>query len=319
MANKGAKISPIPKEFSATFHSLDSSLAKHGLWRAPGTARVFTPYKEATGIYRTGLDENAKYLFRLSEEERQSEIKRIKEDKARLEAATGLDLSPTSSFYNFNSKDPEDRRFTPIKLGTQDALFDLTDPLQEIAWNWIRVHPSIAPSYEAWKRGDIDPSSVQYYVCDDEIEMKRTYQMKERINNAIFKFSQMIPSKRSKVARLMGLPVVDDTKPEEVYNLMDTLLKDGEFKSGEYKGNSTINTFNDIASMPDGRLHVKDLVDEAIRRNIYRQKGDRIFEGEHKIADSKKDLVESLMDDDNQEDLLALEKRLKIKKIAETI
>lgn len=316
---KSAKISPIPKEHSGTFHTLESSLARHGFSRAPGTGRVFTPYKEATGIYRTGLDENAPYLNDLPKEEKEAEVKRIKEDRARLEKATGLDLSPTSTYYNFNANVPDDRRFTPVKLGTQDKFFDLKNPVEEITWNWMKVYPSIASSYEAYKRGDVDPNMTQYYVSDDEIEVKRTYQLKNKINKAIVTFEEMDLQKRCKVARLMGLPVTDDSKPEEVYNQMDNLLKEGEFKTGEFKGNSTINIFNDIVGMTESRLHIKDIVDEAFRRNIYRYRGDRVYEGESKVAETKKDLVDFLLDDEHQDDLLALEKKVKVKKIAATL
>jgi hypothetical protein len=326
MAIKGYKISPILKDYSQTsgsgkdaFHSLESSLAKHGFSRAPGTFRTFTPYKEMTGLYRTGLDENASYLKRLSGEERAAEVKRIIADRARLEQATGLDLSPKSSYYNFNSSDPEDRRFTPVKLGTTDKFFDISDPIIEITWNWIKVHPSIAPSFDAYKRGDVDPIMTQFFVCDDEIETKRTYEVKSRINKAIAAFEGLDFEKKTKIARLMGLPVTDSTKPENVYNLMDNLLKKGEFDSGEFKGNSTINMFNELLIMNDSRLHIKDVVDEAIRRNVYRERGDKVYEGESKIADSKQALVDYLLDDDHQDDLIALEKKVKIKKITATL
>jgi hypothetical protein len=316
---KSAKISPIPKEYNGSFHSIESSLARAGFYRAPGTARTFLPYKESTGKYRTGLDENADYLKRLPEEERNAEIKRIKADRARLEEATGLDLSPTSKYYNFASNETEDKKCSPVKLGNQDKFFDLTDPIQEITWNWIRVYPLIASSYEAYKRGDFDPNMTQFYVCDDEIETKRTHQRKLEINKAIVAFQEMDIEKRRKVARLMGLPVTDETKEEVVYNLMDDILKSGEFKTGEYKGSSTIRIFNDILGLSSDRLHLKDVIDEAIRRSVYRMRGDKIYEGENKIAESKRDLIDYLMDDENQEELLALEKKVKVRKMSETM
>lgn len=312
-----AKISPILKDFPQNgFKSFESSLAQTGLVRVPGTTAMKFPYKEANGKYRTGLDVGAAYLHNLPAEEREAEIDRIKTTRARLEEKTGLDLGPTSQFYNYSANLPEDRKVSPIKLGTQDKFFDLEDPYQEIAWNWIKVHPTIAPSMEAYKRGDVHPDMCQYYVADDNVETLLTYNKKKEINKAIVAFDEMEPTKKKRIARLMGLPVTDTTKEEVVYNLMDTLLKDGEFKSGEFKGNSTIHIFNDIAKLSPERLATKDLVDQAIAFAIYRVKsGGKIFEGDTEIAKSKAELVEHLLDDANQDEYLALEKRLNVKKL----
>ena len=38
----------------------------------------------------------------------------------------------------------------------------------------------------------------------------------------------MTPEKKKKVARLLGLPVTDDTKEEVVYNKVDNMLKQSE-------------------------------------------------------------------------------------------
>jgi hypothetical protein len=48
-------------------------------------------------------------------------------------------------------------------------------------------------------------------------------------------------------------------------------------------------------------------------------RGDKIYEGENKIAESKRDLIDYLMDDENQEELLVLEKKVKVRKMSETM
>lgn len=312
-----AKISPIVKEFPQNgFKSFESSLSQAGLPRVPGTTAMKFPYKEANGKYRTGLDENATYLHNMSREDRETEIERIRKDKARLESITGFDLGPTSQYYNYSANLPDDQKIQPIKLGTQDKFFDLNDPIQEIAWNWIKVHPTIAPSMQAFKRGDVHPDMCQYYVADDNVETLITFNKKKEINKAIVTFDSLEPTRKKKIARLMGLPVSDATSEEVVYNLMDSLLKDGEFKEGENKGGSTIHIFNDILKMSDERVHIKDLVNQAISFAIYRVKnGGKLYEGDSEVAKSKAEYVEYLLDDSNQEDLIALEKRLNVKKL----
>ena len=127
----------------------------------------------------------------------------------------------------------------------------------------------------------------------------------------------MTPEKKRKVARLLGLPVTDDTKEEAVYNLVDNTLKQTEFKNGKYAGLNPVEVFNRFADMKENLLHIKDLVKQALTHSIYRVKsGGRVFEGEFEVAKDEEDLIKYLADEDHQEDLITLEQKLKSKKLA---
>jgi hypothetical protein len=128
----------------------------------------------------------------------------------------------------------------------------------------------------------------------------------------------MTPEKRRKIARLLELPVSEDTKEEIVYNLVDTLLKQIEFKDkGKYQGLSPIEVFNRFADMKENLLHIKDLVKQAIAHSIYRLKPNgHVYEGEFEVATDEDVLVKYLIDEEHQDDLLTLEGKLKVKKIA---
>ena len=72
-----------------------------------------------------------------------------------------------------------------------------------------------------------------------------------------------------------------------------------------------------VADMKENLLHIKDVVKQALTHSIYRIKaGGRIFEGEFEVAKDEDDLVKHLADEDNQEDLITLEQKLKAKKLA---
>ena len=115
----------------------------------------------------------------------------------------------------------------------------------------------------------------------------------------------------------LGLPVSDDTKEEFVYNQVDNILKQTEFKSGKYQGLSTVEVFNRFADMKENLLHIKDLVKQAVTHSVYRVKPNgRIYEGEFEIAVDEEALVKFLADDDNQDELLTLERKFKSKKLA---
>jgi hypothetical protein len=75
--------------------------------------------------------------------------------------------------------------------------------------------------------------------------------------------------------------------------------------------------FNRFADMKEALLHIKDLVKQAVTHSIYRIKPNgKVYEGEFEIAKDEEDLVKFLADDDNQDELLVLEGKLKTKKLA---
>ena len=318
---KTGKISTIKREYnSSQLQTMDSGLAQKGMTRIPGTGVFKYPYKELDGKYRTGLDENASYIKRIADPlEKELEIERVKALRAKLEYEIGdIDLGPRSQFWNYGlSTSTDDQTHVQVvKLLDGDNYFDLSNAFQEIAFSWLRVHPTVASSYQAWERGEY-AADTQFYVVDDEIENAVIYKKKQLINKAIVKFDSMTPEKKKKVARLLGLPVTEETKEEVVYNQVDNMLKQTEFKNGKYSGLNPVEVFNRFANMKDDLLHIRDLVKQATAHSVYRIKPNgKIYEGEYEIAKDEDDLIRFLADDDNQDELLVLEGKLKTKKLA---
>ena len=318
---KIGKISTIKKDYNnSQLQTMQAGLALKGYTRIPGTGVFKYPYKELDGQYRTGLDANAAYIRRIGDQvERELEIERVTELRKKLEAQLGdIDLGPRSSFWNYGLSTSSDDTLhvQAVKLMDGDNYFDFSNPSQELAFAWLRVHPTIASSYQAWERGEF-PADIQFYVADDEIENAVIFKKKQLINKAIVKFDAMTPEKKRKVARLLGLPVSEDSKEESVYNQVDNLLKQTEFKNGKYQGLNPVEVFNRYADMKENLLHIKDLVKQAITHSVYRLKPNgKVYEGEYEIAKDEDDLVKFLADEDNQDQLLTLEGKLKSKKLA---
>jgi hypothetical protein len=312
---KIGKISVIRKEVSnSPFRTLDTELRKNGMSRTPGTGITVLPYREASGKYRTGLDPDADYIKRLSPEEQKIEKDFIHQERQRLEEELAVDLSPRSDFWNFAK--PGEVKVTPYKLIDADNFFDLSIPIQAITYYWLKVHPRVASSHAAWEKGHY-PADTQFYVADEEVENRLLFAKKNAINKAIVRLEQMTPERRKKVARQLGLPVTDNTVESGVYNAIDSLLKEIEFKDGQYRGLSTVEMFMRFADMKDDLLNIKDLVDQALTHSIYREKDSgRIFEGKAEVAASREDLVEKIYKDETQEERLTLEKKLSLKKTA---
>jgi hypothetical protein len=317
---KVGKISTIKKEYNnSQLQTMQGGLAQKGMTRVPGTGVFKYPYKELDGQYRTGLDPNASYIRRIQDPtERELERERVENLKIKLEQALNVDLGPRAPFWNsgLSTSSNDSLHVQPVKLMDGDNFYDLDQPLQELAFSWLRVHPTIASSYQAWERGEF-PADTQFYVVDDEIENAVMFKKKQLVNKAISKFDNMTPEKKKKVARLLGLPVTDNTKEEVVYNLVDNVLKETEFKTGNFQGLSTVEVFNRFADMRENLLHIKDLVKQATSHSIYRIKPNgRIYEGEFEVAADEEELVKFLADEDHQDELLTLEGKLKTKKLA---
>lgn len=318
---KLGKISTLKKDYNnSQLQTMQGGLAAKGLTRIPGAGVFKYPYKELDGKYRTGLDPDASYIKRIQDPtERELEKERVTKLRKALEEALGdIDLGPRSSFWNYglSTSNDDNLHVQPVKLMDGDNIFDLSNPLQELQFSWLRVHPTIASSYQAWERGEY-PADTQFYVADDEIENAVLFKKKQLINKAIVKFDAMSPEKKKKVARLLGLPVTDNTTEESVYNQVDNLLKQTEFKNGKFSGLDPVKIFNQFADMKENLLNIKDLVKQALDHSIYRMKPNgKIYEGEFEIAADEEDLVKMLADDDNQDELLILEGKLKSKKIA---
>lgn len=313
-------VSTIKREYNSSTQTMDSGLQKKGMTRIPGTGVFKFPYKEVNGKYRTGLDPDAAYIQRIQDStEKELEIERVTKLREKLEKELGgIDLGPRAEFWNYaKSKGTGDQMHVqPVKLLDGDNYYDLNSTFQELTFSWIRVHPTIASSLQAWERGEF-PADTQFYVVDKAKENTLLYKKKQIINKAIVKLDEMVPSRRIKVARLLGLPVVDDTPEEFVYNEIDNQLKQTEFKKGKFKGLDPVKIFTKFADMNDDLLHIKDLVKQAVQHSIYRvQASGRIYEGEIEIATSEEELVKYLADDNNQEDLIILQDKLKGKKIA---
>ena len=99
-------------------------------------------------------------------------FERVTELRDKLQADLGdIDLGPRAKFWNYGlSTGTNDQlHVQPVKLLDGDNYYDLINAMQELAFAWLRVHPTIASSYQAWQRGEF-PADTQFYVVNDDIE-----------------------------------------------------------------------------------------------------------------------------------------------------
>ena len=236
---------------------------------------------------------------------------------------TRLKLGADSPYYNFGFETRENGMrmptVDPYKLVDGDNIFNLEDAHQAVTYAWVSVHPKVASSLEAYNQG-LYPSETQFYVKDEVAEQAAVYNKKKLYNDAIIKFNNFSPDKKKKIARLCDLPAFDDTREELVYNMVDDFLNSKELPTGAFKGKPGITIFNLYCDLDDNSLYIKDLIEQAFKNGIYRIKrnsGGKVYEGEQEVYKSKDDCIDALLlDKDNQDKVLGLEKKLKMKKLA---
>lgn len=305
---KIGKISPIPKDVSNAFPTMDTSLRQRGLTRYPGTTRMMYPYRELNNKWRTGLDPNASYIRALKEKNPvagEAEEKRVAELKKQLEAALDIDLSPNSDYW---------KDVAPVRISDGENLFDLENPARALEFAWLRVHPSIAPSLRAWEAGEVD-SSLTLYVKDDNAEAEQNYRKIKAVYDAVAKFTSFSLEKRMKIARLMGLPLSGDETEAIVFAEFDKVIRAVEMSYGPYKGSSPVRIFERYATLPDEQVEAFNLVELSLRNNIYRTGvGGKIFQGETVVFNSKEDMQTFYLDEKNQDQLRLLKKQVNTQK-----
>lgn len=314
---KIGKISPIKKEYDPNERSIEASLAAKGKTRAPFTSERHVPHRERDGKWRTGLDENALYIKKMKPEEQQIEKARVRAERERLEELTGLDLGPTADFYAkmYDDEYGQTTRAKSIRLIDGDNIFNLEDPMEAIAYAWARVHPDIAHSYQDWVNGNVPSSAIKFFVNDDDVETEVEYKKLSLVNKAIRKMEDLTLEKKRKVARLLGLPVTDQSSEHTIYKELDKYIRQTEVTFGEYKGKNSVQMFETFADMKNENIDIHDLAHQVLTHSIYRRKqGGRIYDGELKVFDTKDQMIEFLSDSRNQDDLFALKERLKAAK-----
>ena len=314
-----AKILPLPVNFKQGEMTMQNALAEKGYMRHPGTGIGIVPIQGLDGKYLTGLDPEANYIRRMrmtNPEAVEAEAKIVKQRKERLEATTGLELGPRSEYYagvygpKFNTGQVASR----VKLIDGENTFNFSNPHKEIEFWWLtQITDLIAPSIEEWKKGNCK-STVQFYVSNPEAEAAVVYEKNMTIAKAIESLKVMTTDRQRKVAKLIGLPVTDNDKPEIVFNQLFVMLNNSTIESGEYKGQNSIDLFNRIAAMTDKMLAVKSLVKEALHLRVFSKRQGIIYEGSVSIAQSEDELVNELSLDSKQMERLALETRVADKK-----
>lgn len=310
--------------------SMEYALFSKGYNRHPGTVVPIPPYKESTGRYRTGLDENAVYIKDMSEEEAIIEKARVRGWRLELQKALGfpdpenLDethaLGPFSPYYTRmmdNSMYGSGKVCPLARLSGNTTTFNLEDPIQKLQYAYLRVNPRVSPSWSHFNDGKLKNSTyVQFYVNDPEVENVIAYDDNKKLSDSIVKLSSLRPADKIRVARLLGLPVIDTTPEQTVFNLLFAFINQKSVSDGVHKGKNAAKLFLSVADMKPDNLLLKDKLLQAMTYSIVRRLKSGYFKGEQMIGKNEDDALAFLSSDKGSEWLATIDEELKLKKSA---
>lgn len=283
--------------------SLEGSLFTNGYSFIPGTTKKFYPRVDSRGVIRTGLDENAIKLRSIEDlDVQEHERSRIKKLKTYYESILDESLEPISSFY-------EEIKENGYTLEDGDNIFNMENPREAINFYWLLETEMIANSMEDIESGKSDGALVRFYVHDDLIESKTSFERRKRINSAIAALDKMTAVKRKKVQKLLGLGLPADSSEEEVYNALDEYLR----IPATALQSDPISAFKKITSYSEDTLAAKSLIRDLIDNNIIRVKGSVVYEGEHVWSKSVEEFELFLTDPKNSEIYESFKDKLKNK------
>lgn len=308
-----AKIKPLPVTYRPGEQSISNSFAQHGWNRHPGSGAGYPPLRHISGRYLTGLDENSpeiQQLMKINSEEGRRMAIAAKERRERLEAATGLDLSPNSIYYS-GVYDPEyygtGRVAEKVKLVDKENVFDFSNPLEEVQFWWVIQNKDlIAPSLTDWKDGKCS-WKVQFYIENEAAEAEIAYKRNSARVDADQALTKMSPDVRRKVATLCGLPVTEQDNDMIVYNKLSDFIHGNSIDKTKFKGQNPVEMFNRMANLSKPLLDVKVLVQKAIELRIYTERNGVVYEGSNVIANTQEQLIEQLASGERTQEKLALE------------
>lgn len=307
--NNIRKITTVKRKSNAKGGSIRDSLLKEGLSRIPGARMLLTPWKEENGQYRTGLDEDALYLRRLTQEQKESELSVIKMLKEKAnDLFPGIDLSPRAPFYTdiFKHYEKENVGKT-VKMKDGDNLFNLDKAYDLIAYAWLRVHPFVAPSGLLVNTGEY--SRCDYYVNDIDVEIETKFKIQTRIATAIASLSAMNPSRLRKIARQCGFAVTEVDKQEPIFVKMYEFINES---MGANKSNN-LRLFESVDGLTQEALDIRDIVKRGFVYGVFKNFKQAVFQGDTRVAANEDELLEKLTDTNNQDMLLNVQQELKIK------
>lgn len=193
-------------------------LEREGRSKMPNCVDIIQPSKGLDGRWRTGLDELATDIARMSDsKEREKKIKEIVAERAELEKLLNQDLSGNSTFWEsfFIEINPK----VPLNLDI---------PLDRVKYHIIMSSDSVAPNMKAAL--DVKYKDAKYYISREFEEVGDRVAKKRKMAEASSAMLDLLkhPDKAIIVGRFLDLPVTANMPQDNLFDTFQTYIDEDE-------------------------------------------------------------------------------------------
>lgn len=258
-----------------------------------------TPKTGKDGKTVTGVDENAYSVLSIEDsEERKRKQKEIQKVREELERKLGVDLGPSSSFWNDYFIILEDEKILD-PLSAKDKLDEL----------FLLANRYVAPDKEAILE-DPDYFGCLYYIYRDKEATAKKARASIAKDKAVAKLLSLFetnPNKLKQVAaEIIGFDP-SDIDSEEAYVKLKERLDSRD--ADEQKKN--IKRFLEVVEMSPEKLLTKKILDKAIKKRIVTAKGGIYRRHDQILGNNYEEALEYLGTPENSAELASLQKEVR--------
>jgi len=206
------------------------------------------------------------------------------EDEERLSKKLSLDLNPTSDFWNTFF----------IRMSDKPLMLDISDPVDELKYLFLKSHKLIAPSLQEKK------ASAKYVIVNQEAEAEVKNKRAKIKRNAIKSFDKLSTTDIMKALRLYGYKSDTVSIGQAEAKLFDLVETDPEKFLTIWVDNKYRET--------------QFMIEAAIAKNIIRKNKSAYMYGTEIIGHSLDDTIIFLEDKKNQDLKLVISNEIEVKK-----
>lgn len=198
------------------------------------------------------------------------------EDSLRLGAILGLNLLPSSSFWNTFS----------VRIGAGDVYIDTEDPLDEIKYLFLKNHKRVKTSIFENK------ATADYLLINKEEEAKKENLFNKAKVDAISEYRRMSLTDMRKCLRLFG---------HNAENSSGELVENELFKIIENNPNTFLDKW-----VNNRNRELEVIIEKAIAKNIIRRNKNVYKFGSEAIAYNMQECIDYLNNPKNQDVKLSI-------------
>lgn len=198
------------------------------------------------------------------------------EDSLRLGAILGLNLLPSSSFWNTFS----------VRIGAGDVYIDTEDPLDEIKYLFLKNHKRVKTSIFENK------ATADYLLINKEEEAKKENLFNKAKVDAISEYRRMSLTDMRKCLRLFG---------HNAENSSGELVENELFKIIENNPNAFLDKW-----VNNRNRELEVIIEKAIAKNIIRRNKNVYKFGSEAIAYNMQECIDYLNNPKNQDVKLSI-------------